>query len=186
MNSELHENEKHGNVPALISIDMAAISSLVRAREAQRSLPPASPDLRLRHVGRPVAELTLNQTSTTPPFLQLQPRLETMLPVAVPKLHPASRRSIAMTLQQLDRDTYRVLMAPPHGAAQPVQLDIPAGLPRITNVATLKAMVGAGSSDVVFRRGKDTERWEVCSDKYPVDLEDRTQVFKIREWAILS
>ena len=77
-------------------------------------------------------------------------------------------------------------MAPPHGAAQPVELDIPVGLPRLTNVATLKAMVGAGSSDVVLRRDRNGERWEVCTDDYPVDLEDRTQVFKIREFAILS
>jgi hypothetical protein len=184
MNSQPLENEKQGNVSALITIDIAELSSLVRAREAQRDLPPASPDLR---VGRPMPELLLSRTSATPPpFIQLQPSLETMLPVPVLKLHPASRKPIAMTLRQIDRDMYKVLMAPPHGAAKPVELDIPAGLPRITNVATLKAMVGAGSSDVVFRRDGDGERWAVCPDDYPVDLEDRTQVFKIREFAILS
>jgi hypothetical protein len=130
--------------------------------------------------------LLLSRTSNTPPFLQLQPSLETMLPVPVPKLHTASRKPIAMALRQIDRHLYRVLMAPPHGAAQPVELDIPVGLPRLTNVATLKAMVGADSWDVVFRKAGDGERWAVCPDDYPVDLEDRTQVFKIREFAILS
>jgi len=186
MNSQPLENERQGGVLALTTIDMAELCSLVRARETQRHLPPAAADLRLRRVGRPVAEVTLNQTSTAPPFLRLQPRFETMLPVHVPQLYPVSQRPKAMTLRQLDRDTYRVVLAPPHGAGQPLEMDIPAGLPRITNVATLKAMVGAAPFDVAFRKAKNEERWAVCSDDHPVDLEDRTQVFKIREWAILS
>jgi len=186
MNSQPLENEKQGGVAALITLDMAAAYSLIRERNAQRDLPPAPPDLRLHRVSRPIVELMLSQTSTAPLFLRLQRSLETMLPVPVPKIHAAGRQPIALALRRLDRNTFRVLMAPPHGAAQPVELDIPAGLPRVTNVATLKAMVGAGSSDVVFRRAGDGERWNVCSDDYPVDLEDRTQVFKIREWAILS
>jgi hypothetical protein len=91
-----------------------------------------------------------------------------------------------MTLRQLNRDRYRVLIAPPHGAAQPVELDIPAGLPRFTNVATLKAMLDVDAWDIVFRRSADGERWEVCPNDFQIDLQDRTQVFRIRQWAILS
>jgi hypothetical protein len=186
MNSQPLKNEKQDSVPALITLDMAATYSLVRAREAERDLPPAAPDLRLHQVGRPIPELMLSQTSTTPPFLQLRPSHETFLPMSVSKLYPAGQQPVTTTLRQLDRDTYRVLMAPPHGAAKPVELDIPVGLPRVTNVATLKAMVGADSWDVVFRKTGDGERWAVCPDDYPVDLEDRTQLFKVREFAILS
>jgi len=185
MNSQPLENEKQGGLAALPTLDMAEMYSLVRAREAQRGLPSA-PDLRLQQVGRPIPELMLSRTSTTPPFLQLQPSRKTMSLVPVPKLHPAGHLPVARALRQIDRHLYRVLMAPPHGAAKPVELDIPVGLPRVTNVATLKAMVGADSWDVVFRKAGDGERWAICPDDYPVDLEDRTQVFRIREFAILS
>ena len=80
----------------------------------------------------------------------------------------------------------QVLMVPPHGMTNPVTLDVPAGLPRIINVATLKAMLAANSRDVAFRKAVGEERWAICPDEFPVDLEDRTQVLKIRQVAILS
>jgi len=186
MNSHPLENEEPDSVPTHITLNMAVAYSLIRQRKTQRDLPSAPHGLRLHRVGRPIAELVLSQASTTSPFLQLRPSHETMLPVPAPQLHSLGRQPIAMSLRQLDRDTYRILMAQPHGTAQPLELDIPAGLPRVINLATLKAMVGAGSSDAVFRRGRDGKRWELCPDEYQVDLEDRTQVFKIREFAILS
>src|SRR5439155_795511 len=82
---------------------------------------------------------------------------------------PLGRQPLPISLRQLDRETYQVLMAPPHGMTNPVTLDVPVGLPRIINVATLKAMLGANSRDVAFRKAVDEERWAICSDNYPVD-----------------
>jgi hypothetical protein len=167
MNSELIENKKKGGDSALVALDMAEIFSLVQA-EARRELSPA--DLGLPKLDTPVTALTLSRLSTPPLALELL---------------PLGSQPRAVSLRQLDRETYRLLMAP-HGMANPVTLDVPVGLPRIINVATLKAMLGANSRDVVFHKSVDEERWAICSDDYPVDLRDRTQAFKVREWAILS
>src|SRR5207253_11011334 len=71
----------------------------------------------------------------------------------------------ATLMSHLAKDVeYQVLMAPPHGMTNPVTLDVPVGLPRIINVATLKAMLGANSRDVAFRKAVDEERWAICSD----------------------
>jgi len=163
---------------------MAKVYSLVQAQEARRELTP--PDLGLHKIGTRFAALTLSRLSAPPLALELLPLQERRLPVRMPKLSPLGRQPLPISLRQLDRETYQVLMAPPHGMTNPVTLDVPVGLPRIINVATLKAMLGANSRDVAFRKAVDEERWAICSDNYPVDLEDRTQVFKIREWAILS
>jgi len=180
------ESEEQSNVPSLVTLDLAETYSLIQKRQAERDVPLPAPDLQLHLFGSPIPELMLSRTSSPMPLLQLRPNHETMLPSHGQKLHPFGNPLVAMTLRQLDRDTYRVLMAPPHGAAQPVELDIPAGLPRVTNIATLKAMLGVDTWDIAFRRSADGKRWEICPDEFPVDLEDRTQVFKIRQWAILS
>jgi hypothetical protein len=164
-------------------LDMAKVYSLVRAQEARRELPP--PDIGLRKLGTPVAALTLSGLSAPPPALELLPLHERQLPARMPKLNPLGSQPRAVSLRQLDRKTYQVLMAP-HGTFNPVTLDVPVGLPRIINVATLKAMLGANSRDVAFRKALGEDRWAVCPDDYPVDLGDRTQLFKIRQWAILS
>ncbi len=169
---------------SLVLLDMAKVYSLVQAQEARRELTP--PDLGLHKIGTRVAALTLSRLSAPPLALELLPLQERRLPVRMPKLSPLGRQPLPISLRQLDRETYQVLMAPLHGLTNPVTLDVPVGLPRIINVATLKAMLGANSRDVAFRKSVDEERWAICSDNYPVDLEDRTQVFKIREWAILS
>src|SRR5207244_11773286 len=137
-------------------------------------------------VGSPVAALTLSRLSPPLLALELLPLQERRLPARMPKLSPLGRQPLAVTLRQLDSDTYQVLMAPPHGMTNPVTLDVPAGLPRIINVATLKAMLGANSRDVAFRTAVDEARWAICSDNYTVDLEERTHVYKIHEWASLS
>jgi hypothetical protein len=168
MNSQQLEKEKRGSALALPTLDMAEIFSLVQA-EARRELPTA--DLGLPKLHTPVTPLTLSRLSTPPLALELP---------------PLGSKPRAVSLRPLDRETYRLLMEPPHGMANPVTLDVPVGLPRIINVATLKAMLGANSRDVVFHKSVDEDRWAICPDDYPVDLRDRTQAFKVREWAILS
>jgi hypothetical protein len=163
---------------------MGEIISLVRAQEARSELP--SPDLGLSKIGTPVASLTLSRLSPLPLTMELLPLQNRRLPARIPKLGPLGSQPRALSLQQVDRKAYQVLMAPPHGVTYPVTLNVPVGLPRIINVATLKAMLGANSRDVAFRKASDEERWAICPDDYPVDLEDRTQTFKVREWAILS
>jgi len=182
MNSELIENEKKGGDSALVALDMAEIFSLVQAQEA-RELPPS--DLGLSKLGTSVAALTLSRLSVPPLALELLPLKDRPLPARVPKLSPLGSQPRAVSLRQLDRKTYQVLMAP-HGTTNAVKLDVALGLPRIINVATLKAMLGANSLDVAFRKAVGEDRWAICPDDYPVDLEDRTQFFKIRQWAILS
>lgn len=179
MRRQTIQKDEQGN--SLVMLDMAKAYSLVRAQEANGELPP--PGLGLPKLGTPVTALTLSRLSTQPLALELQER---RLPARMPKLSPLGSQPLAVSLRQLDRETYRVLMAPPHGMTNPVTLDVPVGLPRIINVATLKAMVGANSRDVVFHKAVDEERWAICPNDHPVDLKDRTQVFKIREWAILS
>jgi hypothetical protein len=182
MNSELMENEKKGGDSALVALDMAEIFSLVQTEEA-RELPPSD--------GRTVSSATgvpsLGNPLSTPRLAtELLTPEERRLPACVPILSPLHSPRLAVSLRQLDHETYRVLMAPSHGIANAVNLDVPVGLPRIINVATLKAMLGANSRDVVFHKGVDEERWAICPNDFPVDLSDRTHIFKVREWAIIS
>jgi len=181
MRQQTIEADEHSNRPA--TLDMANVYSLVRAQEARRELPPT--DIGQRKLGTRVAVLTLSRLSAPPLALELMPLQKRQLPACVPKLNPLGSQPRAVSLRQLDRKTYQVLMAP-HGRTNAVTLDVPVGLPRITNVATLKAMLGANSRDVAFRKALGEDRWAVCPDDYPVDLEDRTQLFKIRQWAVLS
>jgi hypothetical protein len=175
--------EKDEQGASLAMLDMANVYSLVQAQEARRELPP--PDLERHKLGTAVAALTLSRLSAPPLALELLPLQERQLPARMPKLNPLGSQPCAVSLRQLDRKTYQVLMAP-HGTTNAVTLDVPAGLPRIINVATLKAMLGANSRDVAFRKAAGEDRRAICPDDYPVDLEDRTQFFKIRQWAILS
>ena len=179
----LEKEQTQGDASALVTLDMAKVCSLVRAQEAQRALPRSSPDLQLQPLGSPIADIALSRASGVPLSLWLR-RQEAMLPACMLKLQPMGHQPLAVTLRQLNPDTYRVLMAPPHGGVQPLEFNIPACLPRFTNAATLKAMVGADSSDVLLR--KVGERWEICPGAYPVDLEDHTQVFRVRQLEILS
>jgi len=187
MNSEVLDNKQEQSNPlALATLDLPEILSLVRRREsARRELPPSARNLRLYSLGRLVAEMELSRVSPPPLLLQLQRSFETTV-ARMTKLRVTGHQPLAVTLRQINTDTYRVLMNVPHLGTKPLEFDVPVGLPRVINVATLKAMVGAGPWDVVFQKAAAGERWEVCPDDHPVDLEDRTHVFKIRQWAILS
>lgn len=57
------------------------------------------------------------------------------------------------------------------------ELDLPPGMPRYVNVATLKRMLRADASEVLLKRGGD--RWEVCGDSLQVDLLDGTVEFRL-------
>ncbi len=106
----------------------------------------------------------------------------------VAKLSPLGSRISAapVRLHRLEPETYGVVVATSEGIDRPFDLEIPAGLPRFTNVATLRRLVDASDTDIVFRRGQGQQAWEICSDDDRVDLEDRTQEFRVRQWTILS
>jgi hypothetical protein len=182
MNSRAKEQDQ-SDATALTTVDMTRVYSLVRAEEAQRVLPRPGPELQLRPLGSREAVLTLSKASAPPPQLELQ-REQSMLPTYLLKLQPVDLPLIPMSLQRLNQNIYRVFMGGFDGPATPVELDIPTGLPRFVNAATLKSIVGASSSDVVLR--KVGERWEICGDAYSVDLQDRTQVFRVRHLEISS
>src|SRR6266571_8732102 len=98
---------------SLVLLDMAKVYSLVQAQEARRELTP--PDLGLHKIGTRVAALTLSRLSAPPLALELLPLQERRLPARMPKLSPLGRQPLPISLRQLDRETYQVLMAPPHG-----------------------------------------------------------------------
>jgi hypothetical protein len=97
----------------------------------------------------------------------------------------------AVKLQPLETRTYSVnesresVLREMPGRKE-VTFEIPLGMPRFVNAATLKAMLDAdaGSSDVLFR--KAGSRWEICPDSFQVDLQDRAQVFRLGEIQIYS
>jgi hypothetical protein len=65
-----------------------------------------------------------------------------------------------------------------------IALERPFGMPQFVNAATLKAMLGARTSDVLFRLvGR---HWEVCPDSFVVDLDNRTVLFKLGRVQIYS
>src|SRR5450759_4099454 len=133
MNAEVLDNkQEQSNPSALAALDLPEIISLVRRREsARRELPPSAPrDLRLHRLGRPVAEMELSRVSAPPLLLQLQRSLETTLPARIPKLRATGHQPLAVTLRQINTDTYRVLMNVPQAGTKPLEFDVPVGLPR--------------------------------------------------------
>ena len=57
------------------------------------------------------------------------------------------------------------------------ELDLPPGMPRFVNTATLKRMLRADASDLLLKRAG--ERWEVCDDSLRVDLLDSSVEFRL-------
>jgi hypothetical protein len=64
-------------------------------------------------------------------------------------------------------------------------LDLPLGISRILNAATLKAMLKAHKSDVLFRKLSDGT-WDICDDSHRVDLLDGTVEYRLGDVQIFS
>jgi hypothetical protein len=57
------------------------------------------------------------------------------------------------------------------------ELDLPPGMPRFVNAATLKRMLRADASDLLLKR--TGERWEICEASLRVDLLDSSVEFRL-------
>jgi hypothetical protein len=57
------------------------------------------------------------------------------------------------------------------------ELDLPPGMPRFVNAATLKRMLRADASDVLLKR--TGAGWEICGDSLRVDLLDSSVEFRL-------
>ena len=69
----------------------------------------------------------------------------------------------------------------PAGVAQ---AELPLGMPRFVNVATLKRMLKAERSDTLLR--KTVDGWEICEDALKVDLLDDSVEFRLGAIQIFS
>src|SRR5262249_54068236 len=64
------------------------------------------------------------------------------------------------------------------------EISVPFGTPRFVNVATLKRMLKAKSSDVLLKRVG--EQWEICENSHRVDLRDGSIEFRLGAIQIYS
>lgn len=56
-------------------------------------------------------------------------------------------------------------------------IDLPPGMPRFVNAATLKRMLRAATSDVLLKRSG--RQWTVCEDDVRIDLLDDSAEFRL-------
>jgi hypothetical protein len=101
-------------------------------------------------------------------------------PLSLPPV-PKRNAGALPKIEPLASATYSVKSGEDRGRTT---IELPFGMPRFVNAATLKAMLGADDSEVLFR--KAGERWDVCPDSFRVDLKDRTQIFKLGKVQIFS
>ena len=63
-------------------------------------------------------------------------------------------------------------------------MELPFGMPRFVNVATLKKMLKAKFSETLLKRVGDS--WEICENSMKVDLADDSQEFRLGMIQIFS
>ena len=108
--------------------------------------------------------------------------------ITLPLLRPAL--VVALAFRALDAFRVFDLVYVPGGTVQTghqagrVTIDLPFGLPRYINAATLKALVRARPRDLLFR--KTAQGWEICPDSNVIDVQDNTAIFRIGKLEILS
>ncbi len=146
--------------------------------------PDRAPELRRRE-GVPKHVLALRR--------EAKPQL-TFASIALSQPLPKSRTRRDLRIRALPGTTYSIsrspdslfgsLLAGNHAQPQSLELELPFGMPRFVNVATLKAMLGAEADDTLFR--KSGVRWEPCEDSHQVDLKDRTRLFRLGKVQIYS
>jgi hypothetical protein len=171
--------------PPLISIDLSWVYSQLQAvREGRHVRPAQQPD---SHGDQDTKQRMPGQALTLVPARPglLDVQATTLRPTRAVMLRPLGQQPHPVRLRPLNTVMYRVLVtSPDRGAVNDFEFEVPVGLPRFINAATLKAMVGTRSSDVLFR--KDGERWEVCPNTYRIDLQDRSEVFQIGRVQVFS
>jgi hypothetical protein len=64
------------------------------------------------------------------------------------------------------------------------EVDLPFGMPRFITASTLKALLGAGISEVLLQ--KCGPRWKICSNAQRIDLQDGSQTFRLGQIEIRS
>ena len=136
--------------------------TMLAERDAERDASDSAPELTLTHPMKALSHpLTLRVKADTA--------------VAVLARLQASRSATELKLKPSELRSYSV------GG---VTIDLPFGLPRYINAATLKALVRARPRDLLFR--KAAQGWEICSDSQVIDVQDNTAVFRIGKVEILS
>lgn len=65
-----------------------------------------------------------------------------------------------------------------------LEFELPINTPRYTNGATLKAMLGGKSFELLLR--KEGQIWEICENDSRIDLLDRTVEFRVGPVAVYS
>ncbi len=173
--------KQNRQLPVPVSIDMSRVYRLVRGTHDTHEFPPPEADLRLS-AEEPLPKLMLSVPLDPPLALRLSTLDE---PTAGMLKLPVPDSPLPLTLQPFDADSYQVQIGGNKGGDTPLRLEIPRGLDRFINAATLKAMVvGAGRDEVLFR--KRGARWQICEDGDRIDLEDRTAIFKLGRIEIQS
>lgn len=181
MNTEALE-ERNAKLPAQTAIDFSEVYSLVQAaKEPLHELPASHTSLPPRALGNPIRELILKAFGAAPVALQLHGGSRM---VSVPQLSRIGRSPTTLILRQPEPDIFRIEIDARDGTASPLAFDIPAGLPRLINAATLKRILGGKPSDIIFR--KAGTHWEICDESYQIDLQDRTKVFRLGKIEISS
>jgi len=144
------------------TVNFATIRPLFRRVEENALVPsrPFSPDLRLAKLGEfklDPAQLALSRVAPKAQIEQLESR-EFSIPTVSGVISRAAGTADIQTLGV-------------------THLDLPFGMPRHVNVATLKKMLKAKRSELMLKRVGD--RWEVCENSMIVDLTDDSVEFRL-------
>ena len=150
------------------TVNFAKILPLFEQAVAPSLLPSfqGAADARVIKAGPSVAMLQpLNEPTSRRARLQKLPRRQFSVPVASGYLSRAAGIAALQTLGQKE-------------------LELPFGMPRIVNAATLKRMLKAKRGDVLLRRVGLA--WEVCENATKVDLTDDSVEFRLGHVQIFS
>lgn len=115
----------------------------------------------------------------------------------LPSVTLETRRGRALPAAALERPvTQRFSVTKTTGTLSPIagtenletagiaDLDLPFGMPRFVNAATLKRMLKAKRSDLLLK--KSGARWEICEDSTRIDLTDDSIEFRLGAVQIFS
>src|SRR5262245_12979181 len=141
---------------------------------------------------QPAGATTLELARRTPPDIHLARALRSrsdapvlvrpQRPTAVPRL-----QRLAENVLSMPRVSGSISRAAGMADLEPsgtVELDLPFGMTRFVNSATLKRMLKAKRGDLLLRRVG--EKWEVCEDSLRVDLLDDSVEFRLGPVQIFS
>ena len=175
--SKLHfpDDEEPGQDIHLVKVAPKPTSLLAPPGMAGREAVPRG-DLALTRVGT-------SQLSTAVPSLLPLRTFPKRKAAFSPQIRPLPKAKYSAD-RQLDSSLLGSLLTGALGERERIKIELPFGLPRFVNAATLKAMLGADDGETLFK--KVAYRWEVCADSLEVDLKDRRQVFRLGRVQIYS